>query len=40
MLEAAAKVDVSVPAKIVEGLKRRITKLKASSERTQYRFGT
>jgi hypothetical protein len=43
LLEVAAKVDVPVPtkpkAKIMEGLKRRITELKASSERTQYRFG-
>jgi hypothetical protein len=43
LLEVAAKVDVPVPAKpkakIVEGLKRRITELKASSERTQHRFG-
>jgi hypothetical protein len=43
LLELAAKVDVPVPAKpkakIIEGLKRRVTELKASSERTQYRFG-
>jgi hypothetical protein len=43
LVEVAAKVDVPVPAKpkgkIVEGLKRRITELKASSERTQHRFG-
>lgn len=43
LLELAAKVDVPVPtkpkAKIIEGLKRRVTELKASAERTQYRFG-
>ncbi len=43
LLQVAAMVDVPVPtkpkAKIIEGLKRRITEFKASSERTQYRFG-
>ncbi|HZZ79086.1 MAG TPA: hypothetical protein VFE62_11235 [Gemmataceae bacterium] len=43
LVELAAKLDIPAPktpkSKIVDALKRRITELKANSERTQYRFG-
>jgi hypothetical protein len=44
LLEVAAKVEVPVPQKpksdIVDALKRRVTELKASAERTQPMFGS